>query len=87
MARVLLVGGLNVDTLARTHAAPVAGTSNPGTTIRAAGGVARNVADNLRRLGDACTFVGAVGQDEGGDFLLASLAGVDVSAVRRSGRT
>ena len=61
MARVLLVGGLNVDTLARTSAPPVAGTSNPGTTTRAAGGVARNVADNLRRLGDECTFVGAVG--------------------------
>lgn len=87
MARVLLVGGLNVDTLARTTAAPVAGTSNPGVTTRAAGGVARNVADNLRRLGDACTFVGAVGEDEGGDFLLASLDGVDTRAVRRVGRT
>jgi pseudouridine kinase len=87
VARVLLVGGLNVDTLARTSAPPVAGTSNPGTTTRAAGGVARNVADNLRRLGDECTFVGAVGVDEGGDFLLASLAGVDTTAVRRVGRT
>jgi pseudouridine-5'-phosphate glycosidase len=87
VARVLLVGGLNVDTLARTRAAPVAGTSNPGTTTRAAGGVARNVADNLSRLGDTCTLVGAVGEDEAGDFLLASLAGVDTRAVRRSGRT
>jgi pseudouridine kinase len=85
--RVLLVGGLNVDTLARTTAAPVAGTSNPGTTTRSAGGVARNVADNLRRLGDECALVGAVGGDEAGDFLLSSLEGVDTHRVRRADRT
>jgi pseudouridine kinase len=85
--RVLLVGGLNVDTLARTAAAPVAATSNPGSTTRSAGGVARNVADNLRRLGDACALVGAVGDDEAGQYLLASLAGVDTSRVRRAERT
>jgi pseudouridine kinase len=85
--RVLLVGGLNVDTLARTTSAPVAATSNPGVTTRSAGGVARNVADNLRRLGDESALVGAVGDDEAGAYLLGSLAGVDTTRVRRAERT
>lgn len=85
--RVLVVGGMNVDTLAHLDGDAVPATSNPGRIGRAAGGVGRNVAANLHLLGDRVTLVGAVGEDEAGDFLLRSLEGVDTGRVRRTGRT
>lgn len=84
---VLAVGGVNLDTLARvTGARTDAGTSNPGRTSRTAGGVARNVAENLVRLGTPVRLVSCVGRDPVGDSLLEDLAalGVDVSTVRRA---
>jgi fructokinase len=55
---------------------------------KAAGGAPANVAVGLRRLGSRAAFIGAVGADALGDFLVATLvrAGVDVAAVRRSRR-
>jgi len=82
-AHILVVGGMNVDTLARVDGTAVPATSNPGRLARAAGGVGRNVAANLSQLGDAVTLVGAVGEDEDGDFLLDSIREVDTSRVRR----
>lgn len=83
---VLVLGGANVDVKARSAAAPVPGTSNPGNTRHAPGGVGRNVAENLARLGTATTLVAAVGTDPLGDWLLArtAAAGVDVGSVVRS---
>jgi pseudouridine kinase len=84
---VVAVGGVNLDTLARvTGDRTDAGTSNPGRTTRTAGGVARNVAENLARLGTPVRLVAVVGRDPVGEDLLAGLAtaGVDVSAVLRS---
>lgn len=83
---VVAVGGVNLDTLARvTGARTDTGSSNPGRTSRTAGGVARNVAENLARLGTPVRLVSAVGTDPAGDALLADLAavGVDVEPVRR----
>jgi pseudouridine kinase len=83
---VVAVGGINLDTLARvTGTRTDAGTSNIGRTSRTAGGVARNVAENLARLGTPVRLVSAVGDDTTGETLLATLAGtgVDVSRVRR----
>lgn len=82
---VLAVGGINLDTLARvTGARTDPGTSNIGRTSRTAGGVARNVAENLARLGTPVRLVSAVGDDAAGEALLATLArtGVDVERVR-----
>ena len=80
-----MVGGINLDTLARVNDPVVAATSNPGRTLTAPGGVGRNVAENLARLGSPVRLVGAVGCDHAGDLLLAGLAdlGVDASGVRR----
>ncbi|GAA1952204.1 PfkB family carbohydrate kinase [Nocardioides panacihumi] len=82
---VVVLGGANVDLKARSAAPLVAGTSNPGTTCLSSGGVARNIAENLARLGTATTLVTAVGSDTLGDDLLTTTAaaGVDVSLVRR----
>ncbi|GAA0523209.1 carbohydrate kinase [Deinococcus depolymerans] len=84
--RVVVVGGANVDVKARTLAAAVPGTSNPGVTAQAPGGVARNVAENLARLGVPASLVSVVGRDALGDWLLreTEAAGVDVRAVLRA---
>jgi len=86
---VVVVGGANVDVKARTTAALVTETSNPGTVVRTAGGVGRNVAENLARLGSRVALVSVVGSDPDGDWLLEETAGagVDVSPVLRGGRT
>ncbi|GAB7003672.1 PfkB family carbohydrate kinase [Nocardioides sp. AN3] len=83
---VVVVGGANIDLKARSRAPVVPGTSNPGRATLSPGGVGRNIADNLARLGTATTLVTAVGADLLGDDLLGSTAtaGVDISCVRRT---
>lgn len=82
---VVVIGGANLDLKARTTRAVVPGTSNPGTIATSPGGVGRNIAENLARLGTPTLLVAAVGRDLFGDELLAATAaaGVDVSRVRR----
>lgn len=84
--RVVVVGGANVDVKARTIQAAVPGTSNPGVTAQAPGGVARNVAENLARLGVPASLLSVVGRDALGDWLLreTEAAGVDVRPVLRA---
>lgn len=86
---VVVVGGANVDVKARTTAPLEQGTSNPGTVVRTPGGVGRNVAENLARLGRRVALVSAVGSDPDGDWLLqeSAVAGMDVAPVLRGGRT
>ncbi len=73
--------------MAHIRGAAIPATSNPGEVSRAAGGVGRNIAANLALLGNAVTLVGAVGDDDNGDYLLASVAGLDTHRVRRVART
>lgn len=84
---VVVIGGANVDVLARSGAPVVGGTSNPGATTVGNGGVGRNVAENLARLGTRTILLAVVGRDPLGERLLAdtAAAGVDVSLVRRTG--
>ncbi len=81
----VVIGGANMDVKARSARPVVTGTSNPGHVVRSPGGVGRNVAENLARLGTPTVLVAAVGSDALGDELLAatSAAGVDVRLVRR----
>ncbi|GAA5155740.1 PfkB family carbohydrate kinase [Nocardioides marinquilinus] len=77
------MGGTNVDVVARPGAAPVAATSNPGRVAVTAGGVGRNVAENLARLGTPTALVSAVGDDAHGRLAIeaTAAAGVDVGPV------
>ncbi|MFC7495467.1 MULTISPECIES: PfkB family carbohydrate kinase [unclassified Nocardioides] len=86
---VVVVGGANMDVKARSRSAVVAATSNPGTATMSAGGVGRNVAENLARLGTRTHLVAAVGADALGDQVLSATsgAGVHVEHVRRSARS
>src|SRR3954447_6010350 len=78
---------MNMDTLARISGETVPGSSNPGATVTAHGGVGRNIAENLARLGSPVRMVGVVGDDHLGSQLVDGLAllDVDVRDVRRSG--
>lgn len=79
-APVLVIGAANMDIAAWTPHGLAPGDSTPGTIRHAPGGVARNVAENLARLGHAVQLLCAVGDDLFGRSLLAqtSAAGVDV---------
>jgi len=83
---VVVIGGANMDVKARSSAAIVSATSNPGSGSMAPGGVGRNIAENLARLGDRVHLVAAVGTDPLGDELLTATAsaGVHVEGLRRS---
>ncbi|WP_241005181.1 carbohydrate kinase family protein [Nocardioides sp. zg-1228] len=82
---VVVVGGTNMDVVARTSAPLVAATSNPGRTRISPGGVGRNIAACLGLLGAPVRLVSAVGDDAFGDEALRVTAacGADVGAVRR----
>ncbi|MBK6595312.1 MAG: kinase [Burkholderiales bacterium] len=77
---VLVLGGANMDISGSTPQPLVLSDSNPGRIRCAPGGVARNVAENLARLGNATRLLTAVGDDLYGRSLLDATqkAGVDV---------
>jgi len=60
---VVVIGGINVDIKSRVDAPLVMATSNPGTTTVTAGGVGRNIAESLARLGVRTSLISAVGDD------------------------
>jgi pseudouridine kinase len=84
----VVVGGANVDVKARSKARATARTSNPGHGSSAPGGVGRNIAENIARLGDRVHLVSVVGRDPLGDNLLehTAAAGVRVEHVARTAR-
>lgn len=77
---VVCVGGANVDRKATVEVLRP-GTSNPVSYRASAGGVARNVAENLVRLGACVSLVTFVGDDPAGAELLSQCvrSGIDVS--------
>jgi pseudouridine kinase len=79
---VLAIGATNVDILGTAHGPLVLGDSTPGRIRYANGGVARNVAENLARLGLDTHLLSAVGDDSLGRNVLAATrhAGVQVDA-------
>lgn len=86
---VVVVGGANIDILAHSLARATPATSNPGRGEMTPGGVARNVAENLARLGTRTHLIASVGSDAIGDGLVAATqaAGVHVEHVRRTAAT
>ncbi|MCZ8075373.1 MAG: PfkB family carbohydrate kinase [Paucibacter sp.] len=78
-APVLCIGGANIDRKLRTLGALQMGSSNPAVMSESLGGVARNVAENLARLGLPTQLITAVGEDAAGQALLAQAAAVGLS--------
>ena len=82
--QVLAIGAANMDISGATQAATLPGDSTPGQIRCAAGGVARNVAENLARLGCAVQLLSPLGDDLQGRSVLETTraAGVDVGHCR-----
>ena len=60
---IAVVGGVNLD-ISGTPAAPmIAGDSNPGEVQVTYGGVGRNIAENIARLGQSVKMITALGDD------------------------
>jgi pseudouridine kinase len=82
--RVCVIGGANVDIHGAAYQPLRLRDSNPGSVHVSPGGVARNVAENLSRLGVDCRLVTAVGRDPHGEMLLTHgrEAGIDMRYVQ-----
>ncbi|APW42824.1 PfkB family carbohydrate kinase [Rhodoferax saidenbachensis] len=80
---IVVVGGCNMDIAVSTPVPPTPADSNPGQIACAPGGVARNVAENLARLGNPTSLVSAVGDDVFGQSLRQSTtaAGVNMQTM------
>lgn len=85
-APVLVIGAAGMDVIGRLETELQTATSTPARIQRSYGGVARNVAENLGRLGHPVRLLTVVGDDASGDELLTHTAnaGVNVSAVIHS---
>ena len=83
---VLAIGTAGMDIVGRLRGDQLPRTSNPAQIRTSYGGVARNVAENLARLGQPVRLVTVVGNDHAGDQLLraSAEAGVDVTHVLRN---
>ncbi len=81
MRKVTVIGGANVDIKGRVSGPFVPATSNPGIVMLSAGGVGRNIAENLSRLGVDVSLVTVLGDDANGQFLrqACASAGIDMS--------
>lgn len=85
---VLVIGACGLDVVARLQNDLQEAVSNPARIRNSYGGVGRNVAENLARLGQPVNLLSVVGNDSIGRDALAftQSAGVDVSGVLTSER-
>jgi pseudouridine kinase len=82
VALVTVVGGANIDIQGFPRRRLRMGDSNPGSVRVSAGGVGRNIAENLARLGHKVCFISVFGDDEHSRLLFDSLEGVGVDTTR-----
>lgn len=88
---VAVVGAVNMDICGRPLKKLIFRDSNPGTVRLTPGGVGRNIAHNLRLLGENVTFLTVFGEDAYAETLRRDCAalGMDLSCAEtiRGGRT
>lgn len=66
---IVCIGGANLDRKFQMKDQAQMGTSNPTTSVRSIGGVARNIAENLGRLGMEVTLLTTAGADSDWAFI------------------
>lgn len=78
--QIAVVGGMNMDIGGSPLGSLVPRDSNPGCVTMRPGGVGRNIAHDLRLLGQEVSLLSAVGDDANGQALLLSCRtlGIDV---------
>ncbi|XP_073423714.1 uncharacterized protein [Dendrobates tinctorius] len=79
----VVIGGINVDFIAKAAQDKMefGGQTNPGQVHQSFGGVGRNLADCLSRLGVSPLFISAVGQDDLSDSVFRYCSHMDMSGV------
>ncbi|XP_051976137.1 uncharacterized protein zgc:136858 [Xyrauchen texanus] len=83
-SKTIVIGGINVDLIAKgTTKKLVFGRTNPGSVCQSFGGVGRNIADSLSRLGHKPLFISAIGKDSHSDAVLSYCKHMDMSGVAR----
>lgn len=79
--KIVCIGGANIDSKVYFQNEIQWQTSNPVTVRKTLGGVARNIAENLGRMGASVSLITAVGSDMDGKWLLdTTRKWVDISA-------
>lgn len=76
---VLVIGAAGIDSKGRANAPLTLNTSTPGTVRVSVGGTARNVADNLARLGIEVVLLSAIGAGGSGRRILTNAAEVGIN--------
>lgn len=67
--QIITIGGANVDRKFSIEGTAQLGTSNPATVSESVGGVARNIAENLGRLGNRISLLTTIGDDHDGQLI------------------
>jgi pseudouridine kinase len=86
MTEIIVIGGANLDIKAKSLLSNHLGTSNPGRVETSPGGVGRNIAHNLARLGCRVGLITVIGADHQGSVVLkdTQAAGVDISRIAQT---
>lgn len=81
MSKCIVIGGCNVDIFGKSTKKIIPADSNIGKIGIFAGGVGRNIAENIARLGENTHMLSALGNDANADFLRNNLKtlGIDYS--------
>ncbi|XP_062318123.1 uncharacterized protein zgc:136858 isoform X1 [Osmerus eperlanus] len=83
-SNIVVIGGINVDFIAKGKTEKlVFGQTNPGSVCQSFGGVGRNIADSLCRMGQTPLFISAIGTDSHSNAVLNYCKHMDIGAVAR----
>lgn len=84
MTYALVIGGANIDFVGIPDNPLIWHDKNPGTITTSLGGVGRNIAENLARLGVSTKLLSVAGDDAYGAYLIdeTTKVGVDMSNVQ-----
>ena len=77
----LLIGGSNIDYIATSKDKLIKKVSNIGTVSISFGGVMRNIAENLARLGNKIDFLTAIGDDANGKAMRDDLESLGINVI------
>lgn len=78
MAKVLVIGAANLDIIGLSNERLLANDSNPGKVTLSVGGVAKNIAENLKRLQCDVEFMTFFGNDSFHEFIESDLTNLNI---------
>lgn len=79
--RIVIFGGSNIDFIGQSKKKIIFEDSNPGTIKTSYGGVGRNIAETLARLGNDVTFITGIGNDLYGTMMLKDLSDLGIKVL------